>query len=154
MTIFDALGDVSEDEGTFYSLASEYLAAAITLFNTPPARINYWVVIYYLLGHSAELTLKNYLFDHGETPATLKKIGHDLDKLIMQAMNHGLSKKLSVRAIRALAPIYREKELEYRKRKRQTFPNQQYLIEEIEALQRAVFDKIFRRRNDQPETPT
>lgn len=154
MTLFDALGDESEDEGTFYSLASEYLAAATTLFNTPPTCINYWAVIYYLLGHSAELTLKSYLFDHGETPASLKKIGHDLDKLVERAMNHGLSNKLSVRAINALAPIYREKELEYRKRKRQTFLDQQDLIGEIEALQSAVFDSILRWGNDQPETPT
>lgn len=144
MSVFDAHGDGSEDEGTFYSLASEYLEAAITLFNTPPTRINYQVVIYYLLGHSAELTLKSYLFDHGEKPASLKRIGHDLDQLVERAMNHGLSKKLSVRAISALAPIYREKELEYRRRKRQAFPDQQDLIEEIEALQSAVFNKIFR----------
>lgn len=81
MSLFDVSGDGSEDEGTFYSLASEYLEAAITLFNTPPTRINYWVVIYYLLGHSAELTLKSYLFDHGETPESLKKVGHDLERL-------------------------------------------------------------------------
>lgn len=148
MSLFDGPGDGSEDEGTFYSLASEYLEAAITLFNTPPTRINYWVVIYYLLGHSAELTLKSYLFDHGETPSSLKKIGHDLDKLVERAINHGLSNKLSVRAINALAPIYREKELEYRKRKRQTFPDQQDLIEEIKSLQSAVFNRIFRFGND------
>lgn len=50
MSLFDAICDGSEDEGTFYSLASEYLEAAITLFNTPSTRINYSVVIYYLLG--------------------------------------------------------------------------------------------------------
>lgn len=153
MSLFDALGDGSEDEGTFYSLASEYLEAAITLFNIPPTHINYWVVIYYLLGHSAELTLKSYLFDHGETPASLKSIGHNLDKLIERAMSHGLSNKLSVSAINALAPIYREKELEYRKRKRQTFPDQQDLIEEIKALQSAVFNRIFRFGNDRTANP-
>lgn len=153
MSLFDAPGDRSEDEGTFYALASEYLEAAITLFNTPPTRINYWVVIYYLLGHSAELTLKSYLFDHGETPASLKNIGHDLDKLVERALDHGLSNKLSVRAINALAPIYREKELEYRKRKRQTFPDQQDLIEEIKALHSAVFNRIFRFENDQLANP-
>lgn len=154
MSPFDAPGDGSEDEGTFYSLASEYLEAAITLFNTPPTRINYWIVIYYLLGHSAELTLKSYLFDHGETPKSLKKIGHDLDKLVSCALSHGLSKKLSFRAINSLAPIYGSKELEYRKRKRQTFPSEEDLIEEIHALQSTVFDRIFRWENGQPPTPT
>ena len=114
MSLFDGLGDGSEDEGTFYSLASEYLEAAVTLSNTPPARTNYSGVIYYLLGHSAELTLKSYLFDRGETPASLKNLGHNLDRLVERAMNHGLSNKISVCAIKALAPIYRKKELEYR----------------------------------------
>lgn len=154
MALFDALGDGSEDDGTFYSLASEYLAAAITLFNTPPTRTNYCVVIYYLLGHSAELTLKSYLFHRGETPESLRKVGHDLDKLVKRAMSHGLSNKLSARAINALAPIYRKKELEYRKSKRQTFPDQQDLIGEIEALQSAVFDSILRLENDQLGIPT
>lgn len=156
MSLFDAPGYESQDEGTFYLLASEYLEAAITLFNTPPTRINYWVVVYYLLGHSAELTLKSYLFDHGETIDSLRKVGrngHDLEKLVELALKHGLSTELSLRAINSLAPIYRSKELEYRKRKRQTFPCEQDLIDEIQALQSVVFNRIFRWENRQSQTP-
>lgn len=153
MSLLDAPGDRSEDEGTFFSLASEYLEAAITLFNTPPTRVNYSLVIYYLLGHAAELTLKSYLFDHGETPASLKRIRHDLDKLIDCAQERGLSKQLSLRAVTSLAPIYRDKELEYRKRKLQSFPDQQDLIGEVQALQSAIFNRVFRWENDQPAPP-
>lgn len=142
MAPFDAPGDGSEDGGTLFSLASEYLEAAITLFNTPPTRVNYSLVIYYLLGHSAELTLKSYLFDHGETPASLKRLRHDLDKLMECALSRGLSKQISLGAIASLAPIYRDKELEYRKRKRQSFPDRQDLIHEVHALQSAVFNKM------------
>lgn len=154
MALFDAPGDGSEDEGTLFSLASEYLEAAITLFNTPPTRINYSLVIYYLLGHAAELTLKSYLFDHGEKPANLKRFRHDLDKLIESAQSHGLSKQISVAAIASIAPIYRDKELEYRKRKRQSFPDRQDLIKEVQALQSAVFNRNVMLENDESATPS
>ena len=144
MSFFDQAGDGSEDDGTFFSLASEYLEAALVLYKTPPTRIGYSLVIYYLLGHSAELTLKSYLFDHDETPSSLKDIGHNLDKLITRAKSHGLKSNLSLSAISELSPIYLAKELEYKKRKRQSFPSEDDLISEIQALQDVVFDRIFK----------
>jgi len=148
LSLFDRSGDGSEDDGTLFSLASEYLEAAIVLHSTPPVRINYSLVAYYLLGHSAELMLKSYLFDHGETAASLKTVGHNLSKLIQRSRKHGLAIPLT--SIKALSPVYLEKGLEYRKKKEQIFPNQEDLIAEIQALQSKVLDKILRWCNAQP----
>lgn len=144
MSLFDHPGDGSEDEGTFFSLASEYLEAARVLHDTPPTRVGYWIVIYYLLGHSAELTLKSYLFDQGITPETLKNdCRHNLEKLIKIAKSHGLKKEISLSAISALSHIYKAKELEYRKNKRSTFPSEEDLIREIQELQNVVFERVI-----------
>ena len=110
----------------------------------PPTRVGYGTVIYYLLGHSAELTLKSYLFDHGITPEALKNdCRHNLEELIKTAKSCGLKKEICLSAISALSPIYKAKELEYRRRKRSTFPSEEDLIREIQELQNAVFGRII-----------
>ncbi|MBK7663576.1 MAG: hypothetical protein IPJ21_08545 [Sterolibacteriaceae bacterium] len=139
---FDEEGDGSEDEGTLYSLSTEYMEAAIVLHDTPPIRVKYSSVICYLLGHSAELALKSYLFDHGETPKSLKNIGHNLERLVELARQRGLSARISLTSTVELSPVYCAKGLEYRTRRRRAFPNETALIEEVQALLRAVFDHI------------
>lgn len=49
--------------------------------------------------------------------------------------------------------IYAAKEFEYRKRKRNTFPNEDDLIIETKSLQSKVFDKICRWEDDQAVYP-
>ena len=140
--IFEAEGDGSQDDGTLYSLSGEFLEAAMVLQNTPPIRVNYSSASYYLLGHAAELMLKAFLYGHGVTMPELKKMGHDLGILVTTSIEKGLPKTASLNQIRQLAEIYREKSLEYRERKKETFPNIGLLTEEIKALQAAVFEKI------------
>ncbi|MEJ1958500.1 MAG: hypothetical protein WDM70_02780 [Nitrosomonadales bacterium] len=60
--IFEAEGDGSQDGGTLYSLSDEFLEAAVVLQNTPLNCVNFSAVTYYLLGHSAELMLKAFLY--------------------------------------------------------------------------------------------
>lgn len=144
VNIFETEGDGSQDGGTLYSLADEFLEASVVLQNTPPIRVNYSSANYYLLGHSAELMLKAFLYRHGVTIPELRKIGHDLEKLVTVSEEKGLPKTVSLNQIRQLAEIYRNKSLEYRERKKKTFPDIDLLTKEIEALQSAVFGKICR----------
>jgi hypothetical protein len=71
-----------EDEATLLSLSTEYLEAAKVLHSTPPTKVNYAIVIFYLLGHAAELLLKSFLHKNGESIVDIKnKYGHNLTKL-------------------------------------------------------------------------
>ena len=140
--IFEAEGDGSQDDGTLYSLSDEFLEAARVLQATPPVRVNFSSAAYYLLGHSAELMLKAFLFKHGVSINELKKIGHDLEKLVCHARKKGLAEKVHLQKILELAETYKDKSLEYRTRKKKTFPSLELLTEEIEGLQSAVFDRI------------
>lgn len=140
--IFDADGDGSEDDGSLYSLSVEFLEAARLLHATPPTRINYSLVIYYLLGHSAELLLKAFLYRRNVSIPQLKKAGHNLERLVGMAKENGLPNTLSLPGISQLATAYGRKELEYRTHSRKTFPNLDLLIEEIVYLSSVVFDTI------------
>jgi hypothetical protein len=142
-SIFDAPGDGSEDENTLYSLSGEFLEAARTLQSTPPTIIKYDHVIYYLLGHSAELTLKSFLLKHGATIKQLTKIGHDLEKLISSAAEHNLKSIDNSTQLKELSKLYKTKQYEYRKNSRENLPDLQSLIAEIEEMHAAVFDALL-----------
>ncbi|UAA37872.1 hypothetical protein KIH87_14380 [Paraneptunicella aestuarii] len=128
-----------EDEATFFSLSSEYLEAAETLNKIPPTKVNYWIITYYLLGHSAELSLKSFLFKRGMSLKELRKIGHDLFELLDKAKNHGIQ---DFNSIRSLSPIYKSKKLEYRQRNIESFPPIDNLILEVKELHLMVFESI------------
>jgi len=140
--IFDAVGDGSQDDGTLYSLSDELLEAARVLQGTPATRVNFSSATYYLLGHSAELILKSYLFKHGVTINELKNIGHDLENLVYLTKEKGLPVQVGLQHILGLAATYKEKNFEYRTRKKKTFPNIDLLLDEIKALQSVVFYHI------------
>ena len=141
--IFDTKGDGSEDDGTLYALSSEFMDAAIVLQKTPPVRVNYSSVAYYLLGHSAELMLKAFLYKNGKTIDDLIKISHDLEKLVSLVRENGLPEIVQLNQIRHLAVAYKDKSFEYRTKNKKSFPPIDILIEEIERLQAAVFDKLW-----------
>ena len=139
---FDADADGSQDDGTLFSLAGEFFEAARVLQARPRVRIGYSSVIYYLLGHSAELFLKAFLYKHGRTINDLKRINHDLQKLADLAREAGLPETVKLEKTLRLSATYKEKSLEYRTRKRKTFPALGFLTEEINKLQSAVFDTL------------
>jgi len=141
--IFEAEGDGSQDDGTLFSLSDEFLEAAKILQETPPVRVGYWSATYYLLGHSAELMLKAFLYKHGQTISDLRKLNHDLEILASRAREAGLPEKVQLDQILRLAGAYKEKSFEYRTRKRKTFPSLDLLTVEIERLQSAVFDRLW-----------
>lgn len=139
MSILNYEADGTEDEATFFSLSGEYFEAAETLNRVPPTKINYRVVTYYLLGHSAELTLKSFLFKKNTPINELRRIGHDLSALIDKANEHGIQ---DFSSLRMMAPIYKAKKLEYRKRKKEEFPSITHLIQEVKELRSIVFDNV------------
>jgi len=139
---FDVDGDGSQDDGTFFSLSGEFLEAARVLQARPRGRIGYSSAIYYLLGHSAELLLKAFLYKNGRTIKDLKTISHDLQKLESLARAAGLPETVKLEQTLRLSATYKEKALEYRTRKGKRFPALGLLTEEIDKLQSAVFDKL------------
>lgn len=141
--IFDAEGDGNQDDGTLFSLSGEFLEAARVLQATPPVRVGYSSATYYLLGHSAELMLKAFLYKHEQTITHLRTLNHDLEKLAACARDVGLPKKVRLDQIRRLAGAYKEKSFEYRTQKRKAFPSLDLLTVEIERLQSAVFDRLL-----------
>jgi hypothetical protein len=141
--IFETEGDGSQDEGTLYSLAGEFLEAARVLQAVPPVRVKFSSATYYLLGHSAELMLKAFLFKHGVSIDELKKIGHDLKNLVCVAREKGLPENVDFQQILKLADSYNDKSLEYRIRKSKTFPSLDFLTNEIQNLQSTVFSSVF-----------
>jgi hypothetical protein len=139
MSIFDYEGTYKEDEATFFSLSGEYLEAAEILLKVPPTKVNYWIVTYYLLGHSAELSLKSFLFKQNVLINKLRKIGHDLNTLISECHELGLPDFV---LLRELSQIYKEKGLEYRKSRKEYFPCTEGLISEVKHLRSIVFAHV------------
>lgn len=128
-----------EDEATLWSLSREFYEAAKTLEDNPPTQINYVIIKYYLLGHAAELALKSYLFKHGVAITELKKIGHNLKELSQKAEDKGLSQ---FQSIQELSPLYKAKELEYRKTKSIVYPSIESLYSDVRVLISKVFDHL------------
>jgi hypothetical protein len=132
-----------EDEATLYSLASEYLEAATVLLNTPPTRMGYTLVTYYLAGHAAELVLKSFLFKHGDTIEVLaKRYGHNLKLLVKRARAKGLPATVLTEHIQSLGNIYAKKRTEYRQKRFLRFPPLDLLLLEIKGLQSHVFNHV------------
>lgn len=135
-----------EDETTLFSLSSEFFEAATVLSNTPPKRIGYSLVVYYLAGHAAELTLKSLLFKHGDSTEILaKRYGHNLKWLVKRARERGLPVEISTEHVEAFGNLYLRKHTEYRRKHSLTFPPLDLLMEEIERLQVHVFDNVAER---------
>lgn len=141
-SLFETDGNGSQDHETLYSLSIEFLEAARVLHATPPTRISYSSIIYYLLGHSAELSLKAFLKQRGQSIDELKRIGHNLEELVKQAMKTGLTKNTSLSNVIQLSTTYKDKNFEYRTRKNKNFPQLDLLLKEIEHLQSVVFEHI------------
>lgn len=133
----------SEDEATLYSLSSEFFEAATVLSNTPPTRMDYSLVIYYLAGHAAELVLKSLLFKHGDSIEILAtRYGHNLKLLVRHARLKGLPVTVSTEHIQSFAGAYTRKHTEYRRKHLLRLPPLDLLLQEIKRLQSHVFDNV------------
>ena len=137
------LPETIEDESTLYALASEYLEAANVLYNNPPGRVGYTLVIYYLAGHAAELSIKSLLCRQGATIRELAvKHGHDLIILVQSARDSGLPLRISTEHIQYLSTTYVKKYTEYRRKQYLEYPPLDLLLKEIASLHSYVFDRV------------
>lgn len=140
--IFDCEGDGSQDAGTLLSLSGEFLEAAKVLQATPPVRVGYSSVTYYLFGHAAELMLKAFLYKTGQTLKDLREFNHDLKALATRAIECGLPERTQLTQILSLADMYTQKSFEYRTKKRKLFPSLEALADEVGTLQSVVSDRV------------
>ncbi|WP_262460788.1 hypothetical protein [Alloalcanivorax balearicus] len=132
-----------QDDATFLSLSSEYLEAAIALHETPPMRVNYSAITFFLLGHAAELILKGFLYMSGSGMADLKKCGHDLAALVDKARLAGLPTDVELSNVKALSLTYASKGLEYRKNLAAEYPCRDVLLHEVKALSNYVLSRVW-----------
>lgn len=132
-----------EDEASLYSLATEYLHAAEILVEKPVAKLNVSLVSYYLLGHAAELLMKSCLYNAGVPLKELKfDVGHDLEELATRVQAIGLHPPLALPHIVALSSNYKAKSTEYRQLKAMSFPPEDLLLQEVQALSSRVFNSV------------
>jgi hypothetical protein len=98
----------------FHKYAIEYQLAA----NAITTEQSFSPVPYYLLCRSIELGLKAYLLTRGFSRSDLKKIGHNLSKLLKISKRRGITKYCSFsqheeEAIRRANVVYKSKAFEY-----------------------------------------
>ena len=135
---------VLEDEASLFSLASEYLEAAAILDAAPVLKMNVSLVIYYLIGHAAELLLKAFLFKKGSAVKDLtKESGHNLKKLVSAAQSRGLPSTLPLNHVELLSKHYMKKRTEYRQLIAAEYPPRDLLLAQVQALGRQVLNHIF-----------
>ncbi len=137
-SIFEKEGDGSQDSATLFSMSCEFLEASIALRDHEIKNINYTIVIYYLLVHSAELALKSLINCSGASIEDLKKDGHDLEKLCAKAIELEFTDTISVSNIIEISKIYKNKALEYRHRSKLSFPDIEAITKEIECLHKTL----------------
>jgi HEPN domain-containing protein len=81
---------------------------------------------YFCICQSIELSLKAYLRGSGHTDDQLRKIGHDIEKAVVQAQNINLDFEFSQNdadAIRRINPYYQMKDLQYVKSGYKSLPS-------------------------------
>lgn len=133
-----------EDVATPYSLSRIYFEAAAVLRKTPPVRLGYSMVTYYLAGHAAELDLRSFLYKYGETIDFLvRRCGYDLKRVVRSARRKGLPDSILTKHIQGFAKSYKRKHTEYRRKQPIGLSPLDSLLSEIANLQSQVFHSIW-----------
>ncbi|MBI4377748.1 MAG: hypothetical protein HY578_01485 [Nitrospinae bacterium] len=96
-------------------------------------------VAYYLICHSLELSFKAFLRGKGDSINSLKKLGHDLEKILKKAEGKNIKDLMQIsdeyrEAISIVSTYYCEKEFEYIKTGFKTFPNIDILLRFAEDI--------------------
>jgi HEPN domain-containing protein len=76
-----------------WNYAYEYFKAGVIVHESAKTNTD---PIYFLIGHSIELCLKAYLRGSGLSIEQLKKLGHNLDKLLEEAKAHGVASLVEI----------------------------------------------------------
>jgi HEPN domain-containing protein len=123
--------------------ANEFFESAVL---TRKEKGKFFVPSYYLICHSLELALKAFLRAKGKHLPFLKRLGHDLEKLVVQAENYGISnhggisEKLKV-SIKLVNQYYKTKQFEYISVGSKILPDIDILICEVSEIIKNI--KIF-----------
>lgn len=104
--------------------AQEYYAAYELVQRQHPKLTEFFAVKYYLLCHSLELTMKAWLRHRGVTYTEMKKLGHDLEKImtVLYEQHQLLFSAESQAMIRIVNQHYSQKEFEYSLRGTKSVP--------------------------------
>ena len=99
----------------------------------------YPIPLYYLYAHALELALKSYIDFFCQDEKTLRAIGHDIEKALASATEHGIEKVFEPNdrfkaIVTGLNRIYKEKSLEYHRSGLWEQPDPAAVSEEINAL--------------------
>ena len=101
------------------------------------------MIIYYLAGHAAELTLKSFLFKRGDSIEVLaKRYGHNLKLLVRRARERGLPQSVSTEHIQSFSGAYTRKRTGYRKKQPLRLPPLDLLVLEVKMLQSHTFNHV------------
>lgn len=89
--------------------------------------------LHFLACQSIELSMKGYLRGSGWSEKQLRQVGHDLNKCLQAAIDHGIEKHASVRQYDAdiigmINPYYEGKDLQYGKTGLKRYPDPDSLI--------------------------
>lgn len=126
--------------------AHEYYASYELIQSQHPKLIEYFAVKYYLLCHSLELTMKAWLRHRGATYTQLKKLGHDLEKImtVLYEKHQLLFGAESQAMIRLVNQHYSQKEFEYSLKGTKTVPEITDLAGTVHLLiSKARFDILL-----------
>lgn len=125
--------------------AVEYYSSYELIQVQRPKFTDYFSVKYYLLCHSIELTMKAWLRKKGVTNTELKRMGHDLEK-IMTVLHDNYNLLFDAKSqamIRIVNAHYSQKEFEYSVRGAKTVPDISDLATTTHLLiSKAKFDII------------
>lgn len=121
--------------------ANEMLAAAKHL--SAVKDFEFSQPLYYLLGHSLELSFKSYVRANGASLNCLKSIGHDLNLALDWALTGGLEKLVTIteadkQLVSLVNTYYKAKEFEYRKTGIKEYPHAKDLISLTERVLKAT----------------
>lgn len=126
--------------------AKEYYSGYELLQNQEPSIVKYFAVKYYLLCHSLELVMKAWLKKQGATYIELKRLGHDLEKImVLLHDSYGILFDAESQAmIKIVNQYYSQKEFEYALKGAKSVPVITELASIVHLLiSKARFDIIF-----------
>jgi len=137
---------VPEERTTPYGLwryGNDFRRAAVTVY--AEHRTVGFMPLYFLLGQSIELSLKAFLLARGLPLNELrrKKYGHNLEKLLNEALERGLSRQVEleqehVAAINLLGIEYLARQFQYINTGSKVLPEVQLVVGAAEALSRGL----------------
>jgi len=153
-TIHAKHGNVHISRPGFHKYASEFLRVAQL---SAPA-YGYSPVPYYLYCHCLELGLKTYLFAKGIPRKDLKKMGHNLIKILKHAKKEGLDNLIPITSeqeseLYKANKYYKKKDFEYFEITQRTLEGRSHLpnLGILDELARTLLEAIENQSHSEPK---